>query len=175
MHHSFSHPGVVAKNIVRVGFGIGLALVGVAQYQNIGDFAEAVGYGLLWLEPIGMLWGYILPALFIVGGVLLALGLYPVAATALAGVGLMSIPVGLTLKSVMLGSPLSTTIPTSMTVSIGILVYLVAVRGLQSANCVCDIPGKHPTVPTIVKPTAAPSKAPASKLIAKKSPAKKKK
>ena len=114
--------------LVRIGFGLSLALMGVAFYETPG-FAESIGRGLGMFESLGMVWGYILPFLFIVGGVLICLGIFMTVATWLAGLALLSIPVGLLLKSVLGGISPGDTLPTATGIWIWVLVFLVAVRG----------------------------------------------
>lgn len=165
----------VAKIVVRVGFGLSLALVGVAHYQDAAVFAEAVGRGLGPLESLGMMWGYVLPGLFIVGGVLLALGLYSSVGALLAGLGLVSIPAGLMLKSVLSGLSLNDTMPPAMNALVWLLVYLAAVRACHGRHDCCE-PAKPPLA---LAKSSAPAKvtvsAPAKKMpIVKKGPSKKK-
>lgn len=162
MHHSSTHPTSVAKSVVRIGFGIALALVGVAHYMDAATFAEAVGRGLGALEQAGMVWGYLLPGLMIVGGVLIALGFFPAVGTFVAGVALLSIPAGLMLKSVLSGLSLNDTMPPAMNAIVWILFYVAAVRGFGH-QC-CDVPASKP-VPSA--PAKAPVAAPKPMIIAK--------
>lgn len=176
MHHSSSHPTSVAKLVIRIGFGIALALVGVAHYLDAATFAEAVGRGLGALEPVGMVWGYLLPGLMIVGGVLIALGFMPAVGTFVAGVALLSIPAGLMLKSVLSGLSLNDTMPPAMNAIVWILFYVAAVRGFGSQCCEVPVTTKAMPVAPVKAPVAAPkptiiAKAPVKKVV----PAKKKK
>lgn len=182
MHHSSSHPTSVAKLVVRIGFGIALALVGVAHYLDAATFAEAVGRGLGTLEPVGMAWGYLLPGLMIVGGVLIALGFLPAVGAFVAGVALVSIPAGLMLKSVLSGLSLNDTMPPAMNAIVWILFYVAALRGFGGhCNCEMHAHGSVPAVaPRPVAPVKAPVVAPKPTIIAKAPvkkvvPAKKKK
>jgi uncharacterized membrane protein YphA (DoxX/SURF4 family) len=178
MHHSSSHPTSVAKLVVRIGFGIALALVGVAHYLDAATFAEAVGRGLGSLEPVGMAWGYLLPGLMIVGGVLIALGFMPAVGAFVAGVALVSIPAGLMLKSVLSGLSLNDTMPPAMNAIVWILFYVAAVRGFGCQGA-CDVPSASKPVPAAA-PVKAPVMVPKQTIIAKAPvkkvvPAKKKK
>ena len=128
-----SNPVAVSKVVVRIGFGVALALVGVAHYMDISVFAEAVGRGLDQLEPLGMVWGYILPALMIVGGTFIACGFLPPVGTMLAGIALVSIPAGLMLKSVLSGLSLNDTMPAAMNAIVWILYYVAATQGFGTA------------------------------------------
>ncbi len=160
---------VVAKTIVRIGFGIALALVGVAHYMDAATFAEAVGRGLgsPVLEQLGMVWGYLLPGLMIVGGVLIAVGFFPAVGTLLAGLALLSIPAGLMLKSVLSGMSLNDTMPPAMNAIVWILFYIAAVRGFHGHHCDCG-----PAHPSVVGPKPAPMRAPAPAPFPAKAPAK---
>lgn len=159
----------VAKVIVRIGFGLSLALVGIAHYQDAATFAEAVGRGLGPLESLGMVWGYVLPGLMVVGGVLMALGVYASVGTMLAGTALLSIPAGLMLKSVLSGLSLNDTMPPAMNAVIWILLYIAAARGFHGTHCHCDVPSAKKAMPMPpARPVAAsakpsfPAKAPVS-------------
>lgn len=172
---------VVAKSVVRVGFGLAIALVGVAHYMDAHTFAEAVGRGLEypWLENVGMVWGYLLPGLMIVGGVLIAIGYMPAVGSLVAGVALVSIPVGLMLKSVLSGLSLNDTMPPAMNAIVWVLFYVAAVRGLHGPHCDCGphhaapVAAPRPVVPAKAPVAPAPKPAmPAPKVIAK-APAKK--
>ena len=181
----------VAKSVVRVGFGLALALVGVAHYMDAHTFAEAVGRGLEypWLENAGMVWGYLLPGLMIVGGILIAIGYMPAVGSLVAGVALVSIPVGLMLKSVLSGLSLNDTMPPAMNAIVWVLFYVAAVRGF--GNHCCDthahaapvarpvpaaaprpvVPAKAPVAPAPKPVMPAPkviAKAPAKKPVGKK-------
>lgn len=182
-----------AKKIVRVGFGLALAFVGFAHYQDP-TFAESVGRGLNSLESLGMIWGYVLPALFILGGLLLAFGIYRKFATAVTAIALVSIPAGLMLKSAIGGISLSDTMPPAMNALVWIAVFLLIQKksggmmcgsgcgcGMDACacgtgacacgmdNCNCDMPAA-PVKSAPVMPMA--TKKPATK---KKPAAKKKK
>lgn len=161
---SLSHPMAAAKLVVRIGFGVALALVGVAHYMDAATFAEAVGRGLGQIEPIGMIWGYVLPALMIVGGVFIACGFLPAVGTLLAGIALVSIPAGLMLKSVLSGLSLNDSMPPAMNAIVWILYYVAAVHGLHAT----DAPAK-------AAPAKAPVAAPAKPVMIAKKPAAKKK
>ena len=174
----------VTKTVVRVGFGLALALVGVAHYMDAHTFAEAVGRGLEypWLENVGMVWGYLLPGLMIVGGVLMAIGYMPAVGTMLAGIALVSIPAGLMLKSVLSGLSLNDTMPPAMNAIVWILYYVAAAHGFHGHHhCDCaptpvvpvarPVPMKAPVAPAPRAPVAAPkmiAKAPAKKPVGKK-------
>lgn len=167
----------IAKTAVRIAFGLSLALVGVAHYMDAANFAEAVGRGLEFvvgdteihvLAQLGFVWGYVLPGLMIVGGVFMAFGFMPSVGTLVAGVALLSIPVGLMLKSVLSGLSLNDTMPPTMNAIIWVLFYMVAARGFDH-QCDC---GPAPTKAAPARATfiSMPkiAKAPAKKVGKKK-------
>lgn len=180
-------PKGVARLFVRIGFGLALAFVGFAHYQDP-LFAEAAGRGLGVLEPVGMIWGYILPGLMIAGGLLLAFGIYMNVAAYLCSIALVSIPAGLMLKSAM-GISLEDTMPPAVNALVWILVLMLAVQGRGNCgpNSCCACPTDAPVVPvTPVRPVAPVVKsapvapvatvktpAPAKKAPMKKAPTKK--
>lgn len=129
-----NEPKGVARLFVRIGFGLALAFAGFAHYQDA-SYAESVGRGLGVLEPLGMIWGYILPGLMIIGGLLLAFGIYRHIAAYAAAIALASIPAGLMLKSAITGIPLDDTMPPAMNALIWILVLMIAVKGSCGTGC----------------------------------------
>jgi len=180
-----SHPNGIARLLVRVGFGLSLVFAGIGYYREP-QFAESVARGLDVLEPVGMVWGYILPALFIIGGVLLTLGLFMNAATWIAGIALVSIPVGIMLRTVF-GISVNDMMLPSLAGWLWVVIFMYAVKGgscswmhkdsdcacCADGSCDCGCHGK--TVSKSVVSKSAPVKMPvASKAPAKKSPAKKK-
>lgn len=181
-----SSPRRTALHLVRVGFGFALLLAGVAHYRDAAGFASSVGAGLgpQWLVQLGEMWGYVLPALMIVGGVLLIFNIFRQIAVWAAGLALLSIPAGLMLKSAVTGISLGDTMPAAMNAYVWVLVYVFAAKGTKRcccgsscgvgcapgcmcgmANCNC---GVAPVVPVMK------SSVPAKKPVAKKSPSKKK-
>lgn len=175
-----SHPTAVAKKAVRIGFGLALALVGVAHYMDAANFAEAVGRGLEFsvrgteinvLVGLGFVWGYLLPGLMIVGGVFMAFGYMPAVGTLLAGVALLSIPAGLMLKSVLSGLSLNDTMPPAMNAIIWVLFYMAAARGFCCTGDCCAPAAKPMQAPARAPIAPAPrviAKAPAKKPVGKK-------
>lgn len=135
MCHTSTHdPKGVARLFVRIGFGLALAFTGFTHYQDA-TYAESVGRGLGVLEPLGMVWGYVLPGLMIVGGLLLAFGIYMHVAAYLASIALISIPAGLMLKSAISGIPLDDTMPPAMNAFVWVLVLMVAVKTRCGSVC----------------------------------------
>lgn len=163
-----SSPKGIARLLVRIAFGLSLIFLGISHYQDP-EFAEAVGRGLGALEPLGMVWGYVLPALYIVGGVLLTLGLFMNVAAWTAGVALVSVPAGLLLKSVF-GINLNDTMPLALNGWIWVIVFMYAVKGTMCEcgdACACCDDEKPPLAKqTVSKPAVV--KAPAKKAAPKK-------
>jgi hypothetical protein len=182
---SSNDPKGVARLFVRIGFGLALAFAGFAHYQDA-TYAESVGRGLGVLEPLGMIWGYILPGLMIIGGLLLAFGIYRHIAAYAASIALASIPAGLMLKSAISGISMDDTMPPAMNALIWILVLMVAVKGSCSGCCGsacgtecacgpnCDCGDDKKPMP-MAMPKSAPKSAPVAMPMATKAaaPAKK--
>ncbi len=181
----------IAQKLVRTGFGLALLFTGIAHYRDINNFALSVGNGLgpEWLVSIGWVWGYILPALFIIGGLAFTLNLFTDLGVWAAGLGLASIPAGLMLKSAITGISLGDTMPPAMNAFIWILVFVIAAKSTDDCGCgcgdycdcdscdYCDMCGEDPCVCEVTKPAPAMKSAASSKSTAStaKKPATKKK
>lgn len=131
-------PKSVACCLIRVSFGLAVALVGLTHYMDIQGFTGMVSMGLGPLSGLGTLWAYILPGLMVVGGVLLAAGAYHHVASWCVGLALGSIIVGMPLKSVIGGVPLGDVIPAVNNTLIWLLVY-----GLTIKMACCEMEKKH--------------------------------
>ena len=129
--HCPSSPKGVAKLLVRVAFGVSLALIGLNHYMNLDAFSGMTASGLGPLTGLGTLWAYVLPALEIVGGVLLAAKYRADIGAWAAGVALASIVIGLLLKPVF-GTPIGDVMPMVNNTFIWILTYFFVVK-----SCVC--------------------------------------
>lgn len=165
-----SSPKRTAAMLTRIGFGLSLAFLGVAHYRDTG-FADMVGSGLGGLQGLGMMWGYLLPGLMIVGGILLAFRILPMLGTWLAGLALLSIPVGVMMKSALTGMDLSVTMPQAVNAFLWILVYLVAARAATACCGSCCVPAaksspkeftstrtqSSASAPSVAMPTAKPA------------------
>ncbi len=128
----------VSRLILRVFFGLSLIFVGITHYKTIGDFAAFVGDGLGPLAPVGVAWGYILPGLMILGGLIFVIGKFPVVGVWAAGIALGSIPAGILLKSVVADMPLGDTMPGALNAFTWLIVYMFAVK----AFCGCGMKKK---------------------------------
>ena len=157
-------PKSIARLVVRVGFGLALAFVGFAHYQDP-QFAAQVGQGLGILTPLAVVWGYVFPGLMIFGGVLLAFGIYLHIAAYAASIALVSIPAGLALKSAISGLPLEDTMPGIANALIWIIVLLMSLNG-----CCCASPVAVPQTQPSVKPVQKPAPKPAP-IVVKSAPA----
>lgn len=108
--------------VLRVPLGICMILIGISAYRDFAPFIANVTDGLGWLSSFGVVWAYILPALFVFGGGLLAVGRYSYVAALTGGVALASVPFGLILKNIMSGAPL----PEMLSASYPTIVWMVA-------------------------------------------------
>lgn len=118
--------------VVRTSFGLALLFVGLIHYMTILSFVHTVSDGLGPLTVFGKAWAYVLPALFVAGGTLFALGMYLEWAAWIAGIGLGSIPVGVLLKPIMSGVPLAQAMPSAVNAFVWLTVYLLVVRCCNS-------------------------------------------
>ncbi len=132
--HCPSSPKGVAKLLVRVAFGVSLALIGLNHYMNLDAFAAMTASGLGPLTGLGTLWAYVLPALEIVGGVLLVAQYRTDIGVWTAGVALASIAIGLLLKPVF-GTPIVDVMPMVNDTFIWILAYLFVAKSLCCGSC----------------------------------------
>ncbi len=96
----------VSCMLLRIAVGACLVLIGIAQYRDFAPFVANVTDGLGMLSFVGYAWAFLLPALLVFGGGMLAIGRYSYLAAWTGGIALGSIPVGLILKTVMTGLPL---------------------------------------------------------------------
>ncbi len=162
-------PKAAARMFARIGFGLSLAFVGFAHYQDP-LFAEQVSRGLGVLEPIGLVWGYVLPAAMILGGLLLAFGVFLETAAYASAIALASIPAGTLLKSAISGISLGDTMPAATNALIWIIVLLMVLKksscgtgcavgcACGMANCNC---GDKPMPMPMSRPM--PTKSPVAK------------
>lgn len=142
----YKSPKKVVKLFGRIGIGLGLAFVGFAHYQDP-TFAEATGRGLGVLESVGMMWGYVLPGLMILGGLLLAFGIFLEVAAYATGLAFSSIIAGVLLKSAIGGISLGDTMP----LAVNAIIWLIALQfvmkkpchGACATGCGCGMPGCH--------------------------------
>ncbi len=112
----------VSNLILRVSVGISMILIGIAVYRDFAPFMANVTDGLGFLSVFGTVWSYIMPALLIFGGGMLAVGRYSLVTAWAGGVAIGLIPIGLLLKTIMTGSPL----PDILIAIYPMLIWLIA-------------------------------------------------
>lgn len=112
----------VSNLLLRVSVGVSMTLVGAAQYRDFAPFVANVTDGLGALSILGTIWAYLLPALLVFGGAMLAIGRYSFITAWVGGIAIGSIPVGFLLKTVMTGLPL----PDMLEATYPILIWLIA-------------------------------------------------
>lgn len=137
-------PKKVSKMLVRISFGLSLAFVGISHYRQIALFSGMTQQDLGVLAPVGALWGYILPALMIVGGVLYVVGMLPQVAVWCAGLAIGSIPAGMLLKSALTGASLAETMPAAETAFIWAIAFMMVSKSgwtCCSKSCTCSAKG----------------------------------
>jgi len=127
----------IATVLLRVSFGLSLLLVGLMHYMTFQSFKGMTMEGLGVLEPLGMVWAFVLPALMIIGGALLVLGFYLEVGSWAAGIALASIPVGMLLKPVLSGVSLPSVMPSAIDAFIWLIVYFLVVKSsvCYAQNC----------------------------------------
>jgi hypothetical protein len=99
-------PKHIAKLGLRISLGLAVALIGIDHLLNIGEFPQMVAAGLGPLEPAGLAWGYILPFLELVGGLMVAFNFQPDKGMWLFVIALGSIVVGMVLKGILASTTL---------------------------------------------------------------------
>lgn len=132
-----STPKAITATVFRLAFGLSLVLMGLAHYMTIEGYKGLVSSNLGQLEPLGVLWAYILPALLIIGGVCMLLKKYCDIGAWSISLALGSIPVGLLLKAVLGGVSTADLMPMVNSSLIWILVYLII------KHTCCDASHKH--------------------------------
>ncbi len=131
-------PKCASKLALRLAFGLSLALIGLSHYMMAAQFAGMTAAGIETVPVLGtlaMIWGYVLPALEILGGLSLALGLFRGIGSLLAGIALASIPVGLLLKAVVSGAMTPETGTWVVNTFIWMLVYVKVVKYSSCGSC----------------------------------------
>lgn len=120
--------------LLRWSFSLSLIFVGLTHYMQIDSFRVMVADGLGPLEPLGGIWAFILPGLFIVGGVLLLIGRSMDIGVWATGIALGSIPAGMLLKPVLSGISLSDAMPPAINAFLWLLVFMWVVK---MSSCCC--------------------------------------
>ncbi len=108
--------------VLRVPLGVSMVMIGASAYRDFAPFVANVTDGLGWASSFGYVWAFILPALLLFGGGMLAIGRYSYVAALTGGVALGSVPMGLILKNIITGIPL----PDMMSASYPTIVWMMA-------------------------------------------------
>lgn len=108
--------------VLRVPLGISMVMIGASAFRDFAPFVANVTDSLGWATPFGYIWAFVLPALLIFGGGMLAIGRYSFVAAWTGGIALGSVPVGLLLKNILTGVPL----PDMMGASYPTIVWMIA-------------------------------------------------
>ena len=112
----------VSSLVLRIPLGLTMVMIGISAYRDFAPFVANVTEGLAWASAFGTVWAFLLPALLIFGGGMLAVGRYSYIAGLTGGAALGSIPLGLILKNVLSGVPL----PDMMAAAYPSIVWMVA-------------------------------------------------
>lgn len=113
---------ITSNLVLRLPLGLAMVMIGASAYRDFAPFVANVTDGLGWAYSLGYVWAFILPALMIFGGGLLAVRRYSYVAALTGGVALGSVPVGLVLKNIITGVPL----PDMMSASYPTIVWMIA-------------------------------------------------
>ena len=108
--------------VLRVPLGLVMVMIGASAYRDFAPFVANITDGLGWVSSFGYVWAFVLPALMIFGGGMLAIGRYSYVVALTGGVALGSVPVGLILKNIITGVPL----PDMMAASYPTIVWMIA-------------------------------------------------
>lgn len=120
----------VSKGLLRIAFGATIALYGLSHYLDFTGFSglTTMGYtGVLF--SLAGIWAYVLPALMIVGGVLLVVPYRKDVAAWCIGVALASIAIGMTLKTVLGTLSLADVGEMVNNALLWLLIFVFAVKG----------------------------------------------
>lgn len=158
---STADPKHVARTIARVGVGLAIAFAGLSHERSPAVYATFVGRDLGFLEPLGYLWGILLPAMLILGGMLLAFGIYLHVAAAVLMTALASMTAGVMLKAAFadLEFFFSEAMPLAQYSLLWIIVVLMVIGGrcCVSESKPLSTPAKKPVPVAPAKKTVAVS------------------
>ncbi|MFH1670541.1 MAG: hypothetical protein ABIA92_03050 [Patescibacteria group bacterium] len=133
-----SEPKCIAGLLLRVSFGLSLLFVGLAHYMTFEGFKGMTVDGLGALEPLGMIWAFVMPALMIVGGALFVINMYKNIATWTAGLALASIPAGMLIKPVLTGVSLGDMMGPAINAFIWLIVFVFVVKFSSCGSSCCS-------------------------------------
>ncbi len=125
---NYKSGSAVSNLLLRVGVGLPMMLIGIAEYRDFAPFVANVTDGLGFLQFLGTIWAYFLPALFLFGGAMLMIGRYRHVTAWIGGLALGSIPTGLLLKTLMTGIPLPDMIAAAFAPLVWLLVFTLALN-----------------------------------------------
>lgn len=134
MHQS---PFSIAARLLRISFGISIVFIGFAFYINFNPFLGMVREDLGFLTFFGTVWSFILPGLFIVGGLLLASNMYLEIAAWVTGIALASLPAGLLLKCVVSDIPVSSMMSTADEALLWLFVFVFVIKSSTASDGCC--------------------------------------
>ena len=103
--------------------------------MTVGMFKGMVAEGLGPLSSLGTLWAFILPILQIVGGGLVAIGMYMEIGAWAAGIALGSIPVGMLAKPILSGGQVG--LGDAMPAAMNALLWLFLLVFIAKWSCCC--------------------------------------
>lgn len=118
----------VSHLCLRLSLGLSLLFIGASLYRDFAPFWGNITLGLERLQLLGTIWAYVLPALLIFSGGMLIVGRYSFITAWTAGIGLGSIPVGMSLKVLMSNFPLPEVVDFVSPMFIWMLVYYACVN-----------------------------------------------
>lgn len=120
--------------MLRVPLGLAMVMIGVSAYRDFAPFVANVTDGLGWAGSFGHVWAFILPALLIFGGGMLAVGRYSYVAALTGGLALGTVPVGLILKNIISGVPLPDMMAASYPTIVWMMAFYLALNTLPEAE-----------------------------------------
>lgn len=120
--------------VLRVPLGISMVMIGASAYRDFAPFVANVTDGLGWASSFGYVWAFILPALLLFGGGMLAIGRYSYVAALTGGVALGSVPMGLILKNIVTGIPLPDMLSASYPTIVWMMAFYLALNTLPDTS-----------------------------------------
>ena len=120
--------------VLRVPLGISMVMIGASAYRDFAPFVANVTDGLGWASSFGYVWAFILPALLLFGGGMLAIGRYSYVAALTGGVALGSVPMGLILKNIVTGIPLPDMLSASYPTIVWMIAFYLALNTLPDSS-----------------------------------------
>lgn len=135
---NWKSPSATSNLILRVSLGLTMVLIGASAYRDFAPFVANLTDGLGFLSAFGYVWAFLLPALLIFGGGMLAIGRYSYVAALTGGLALGSVPVGLMLKNVMTGVPLPDMMAAAYPTVVWMIAFYLAINALPDTQQVAE-------------------------------------